>query len=66
MMLVPSSSRIGLGMAALDKDYTLQQSQRADTMRFSPFRSGRGIFPRGLVQNLRRATYALSQAARPS
>lgn len=43
----------------------LQQSQRADTMRFSPFRSGRGIFPRGLVQNLRRATYALSQAARP-
>lgn len=35
-------------------------------LRFSPFRSGRGIRPRGFVHALRRGTYALSQAARPA
>lgn len=34
-------------------------------LRFSPFRSGRGIRPVGFVHNLRRGTYAASQAARP-
>jgi hypothetical protein len=36
------------------------------TLRFSPFNSGRGIVPRGLVHAMRRATYAASQAARPT
>ena len=35
------------------------------TLRFSPFRCGRGIVPRRLVHAIRRATYAASQAARP-
>ena len=35
-------------------------------LRFSPFHCGRGIVPRGLVHAMRRATYAASQAARPS
>ncbi len=34
-------------------------------LRFSPFRTGRGIEPRGWIHALRRATYAASQAARP-
>ena len=34
-------------------------------LRFSPFRDGKGISPRGFVHGLRRATYLLSQAARP-
>ena len=34
-------------------------------LRFSPFRDGKGITPRGFVHGLRRATYLLSQAARP-
>lgn len=32
---------------------------------FSPFRTGRGIEPRGFVHALRRGAYAASQAARP-
>ncbi len=36
-----------------------------DRLRFSPFRDGRGIVPRGLVHGLRRGVYALSQRARP-
>jgi hypothetical protein len=35
-------------------------------LRFSPFRTGRGIQPRGFVHALRHATYATSQRARPS
>jgi hypothetical protein len=35
-------------------------------LRFSPFRDGKGFTPRGFVHGLRRATYLLSQAARPS
>jgi hypothetical protein len=35
-------------------------------LRFSPFRSGRGITPRSFIQGLRRATYALSQMFRPN
>lgn len=35
-------------------------------LRFSPFRSGRGIRPIGLVHALRRATYPSSQRARPA
>lgn len=34
-------------------------------LRFSPFRTGRGIQPRGFVHALRRGAYAASQAARP-
>jgi len=34
-------------------------------LRFSPFRSGRGIVPRGFVHAMRVATYPASQAMRP-
>lgn len=34
-------------------------------LRFSPFRCGRGIEPRGLVHALRHATYSASQGLRP-
>lgn len=34
-----------------------------DRLRFSPFRAGRGIEPRGFVHALRRGAYAASQAA---
>lgn len=37
-----------------------------EALRFSPFRSGRGIEPRGFVHAIRRATYASSQVARPA
>jgi hypothetical protein len=37
-----------------------------ERLRFSPFRDGMGISPRGFVHGLRRATYLLSQIARPS
>jgi hypothetical protein len=36
-----------------------------EALRLSPFRSGRGIVPRGFVQAARIGTYALSQLARP-
>jgi hypothetical protein len=36
-----------------------------ERLRFSPFRDGKGISPRGFVHGLRRATYLLSQIARP-
>ena len=36
-----------------------------EALRFSPFRAGRGIVPRGLVHALRRPAYAASQRARP-
>lgn len=36
-----------------------------EALRFSPFRDGRGIRPRGFVQAMRRAVYELSQRARP-
>ena len=35
-------------------------------IRFSPFRDGKGLTPRGFVHELRRATYLLSQLARPA
>jgi hypothetical protein len=35
-------------------------------LRFSPFLTGRGVEPRGLVNAMRRATYGASQRARPS
>jgi hypothetical protein len=34
-------------------------------LRFSPFRNGKGLTPRGFVHGLRRATYLVSQLARP-
>lgn len=37
-----------------------------DALRFSPFRAGRGIHPRGLVHAIRKGTYLASQAARPA
>lgn len=37
-----------------------------EALRFDPFRTGRGIVPVGLVQWLRRLTYASSQRARPA
>jgi hypothetical protein len=36
-----------------------------ETLRFHPFRQGRGVRPRGFIQGLRRGVYAFSQAARP-
>ena len=35
-------------------------------LRFSPFRDGKGLTPRGFVHQLRRATYLVSQLARPA
>jgi hypothetical protein len=37
-----------------------------ERLRFSPFRDGKGISPVGFVSGLRRATYLLSQLARPA
>lgn len=36
-----------------------------ETLRFRPFRTGRGLTPRGFVHSLRIGVYALSQRARP-
>lgn len=37
-----------------------------EALRLSPFRDGKGLTPRGFVHGLRRATYLLSQLARPA
>lgn len=37
-----------------------------ERMRFSPFRTGRDLVPRGLIHAMRRGAYAASQAARPA
>lgn len=37
-----------------------------ETLRFSPFQTGRGIVPSGFVHALRRAAYPASQRARPN
>ena len=37
-----------------------------EALRFSPFRDGKGLTPRGFVHGLRRATYLFSQLARPA
>lgn len=37
-----------------------------ETLRFSPFRQGRGIAPRGFIHGLRRGVYVFSQAGRPT
>lgn len=37
-----------------------------ERLRFSPFRDGKGISPRGFVHGLRRAPYLLSRIARPA
>lgn len=46
----------------------LQRPARMDSerLRFRPFRSGRGLTPRGFVHSLRVGVYALSQGARPN
>ncbi len=46
----------------------LQRPARVDPerLRFRPFRSGRGLMPRGFVHSLRVGVYALSQGARPN
>lgn len=36
-----------------------------ETLRFSPFRDGQGVRPRGFIHALRRATYQASQLLRP-
>lgn len=38
----------------------------AESLRFNPFTTGGGIEPSGLLQTLRRRTYAASQATRPT
>jgi hypothetical protein len=47
----------------------IQLTEKADVdqtaLRFSPFRDGRGIVPRGFVNAMRPAVYAASQYARP-
>jgi len=47
---------------------SLLEPSQADQerLRFSPFRDGKGLTPRGFVHGLRRATYLFSQAARPA
>ena len=37
-----------------------------EALRFSPFRQGRGIAPRGFIHGLRRSVYLFSQASRPA
>ncbi len=37
-----------------------------EALRFSPFRQGRGIAPRGFIHGLRRGVYPFSQASRPA
>ncbi len=46
----------------------LERAARVDdqALRFSPFRSGRGVRPLGFVHALRAGVYALSQRARPA
>ena len=46
----------------LTTELTLDQA----SLRFSPFREGRGLAPRGFVHGLRRGVYLFSQAARPA
>jgi hypothetical protein len=45
----------------------LERVARVDgeALRFRPFRTGRGVQPRGFIHGLRRGVYALSQGARP-
>lgn len=50
-------------VATLVLERQVQVDQAA--LRFSPFRTGRGLVPRGFVHALRVATYAASQALRP-
>ncbi len=49
---------------------TISLGHRADVddeaLRFRPFRTGRGVRPRGFVHALRRGVYAMSQLARPA
>lgn len=51
-------------LVRLDLEGLEEIDQRA--LRFDPFRCGRGLRPVGFVHNMRRASYAASQAARPS
>lgn len=51
-----------IALVQLREEVELDQA----TLRFSPFRSGRGIRPVGLIHALRRSTYAASQRARPA
>ena len=46
---------------------TLERAAHVDeeALRFSPFRAGRGLSPRGFIHALRVGAYALSQRARP-
>jgi hypothetical protein len=46
---------------ALERRVTIDQA----ALRFSPFRTGRGLVPRGFVHALRVATYPASQGMRP-
>lgn len=58
-----------LGRAQYEPIATIRLLRRVvidqEALRLSPFRSGRGIVPRGFVQATRLGTYILSQLARP-
>lgn len=51
-------------VARLALEHQVRIDQAA--LRFSPFRNGRGVVPRGFVHALRVASYAASQGMRPS
>lgn len=60
---VPWPLRKWEGVAVITLERPLEVDQ--DALRFSPFRSGRGLQPTGFVHHLRAAAYEASQAARP-
>jgi hypothetical protein len=61
---VPTLARRWSSVVRLDLQGLVVLDQAA--LRFSPFRSGRGIRPIGFVHALRAAAYAASQDARPA
>lgn len=61
---VPPLARRWHGVVRLELGAPLEMDQAA--LRFSPFRSGRGLKPVGFVHALRAAAYAASQGARPA
>jgi hypothetical protein len=60
-LLCPQGKWTSLAEIRLQDKRALDQ----EALRFSPFRSGRGIHPRGFVHAMRRPVYALSQCLRP-
>jgi hypothetical protein len=63
-LALPAFQRTWEPVARLTLDHRVEVDQAA--LRFSPFRSGRGLHPVGFVHHLRIGAYAASQRARPT